>query len=605
MRVELRGDGTRYIEPELRLAEFRPSLPLELAERAAATPDRTYLAERPAPGADWLRCSYREMKSGADAVAQWLLELGVPRDRSLLILSGNSIAHAMVKYGALAARVPVCPLGASYTIGSDPTRLRHAIALTRPAVIFAEHGAACARTLAGLGPVDALFVTDDPARLGRPATALREVLDTRPDARVPASIAAIDPDEPCCYMMTSGSTGAPRAVIHTERMIGANLAQGRQVLGAAAAWDEIMVDWLPWSHVAGTYTQMGVLVSGGTLYIDSGRPLPGQFGPTLANLREIPVPFYTNVPAGFALLAEALATDAALRATFFSRLRLLLFGGASLPQALYERLQQLAVATVGARIFCSTGYGATETTSGCMSIWFPAERVGIGLPMPGLQLKLVPLDGDRYEVRMKGPMITPGYLGAPEQNAGLRDEEGWFRIGDTARFHDPADLQQGLVFAGRLSEEFKLATGAWVAAGNLRLQLLEATDPLVADLFICGEDWDAVGVLAWLRPDACRRALGVGAPEDPVLLAADPRLRALLHARIEQHNRSHAGPSQRVGRLAVLTEPPNAAHYELSDKGTVNQAAARQHRAADVATLYADPPGAAVLAFEPPAAARS
>jgi len=280
---------------------------------------------------------------------------------------------------------------------------------------------------------------------------------------------------------------------------------------------------------------------------------------------------------------------------------LLLFGGASLPQALYERLQQLAVATIGARIFCTTGYGATETTSGCMSIWFPSEQVGIGLPMPGLRLKLVPLDGDRYEVRMQGPMITPGYLGPPEQNTGLRDEEGFFRIGDSARFHDPADVQQGLVFAGRLSEEFKLATGAWVAAGNLRLKLLQATDPLVADLLVCGEGQDEVGVLAWLRPEACRRALGAGAPETSALLATEPRLRALLRERVGQHNRTHAGPSQRVGRLAFLAEPPSAAHYELSDKGTVNQAAARQRRAADVAALYAHPPGAAVLVFDPAA----
>ena len=603
MRVDRRSDGTICIEPVLALQDFLPSIPLELARRAAAVPERCYLAERPAPGAAWLRCSYREMKSGADAVAQWLLEQDIPCGRPVLILSGNSIRHAMLKYGAMGARVPVCPLSASYTAGTDSRRLHALIELIRPAVIFAEHARQYAHALDGLAAAGALVVTDEPERLAGPAIALREVLDSRPDQRVAAAIAAINPDDPCCYMLTSGSTGRPRAVIHTQRMIGANLAQGRQVLAETAGWDDVMLDWLPWSHVAGTFTQMGVLSCGGTLYIDAGRPLPGLFEQTLANLREMPVPFYTNVPLGFSMLADALAADAALCGTFFSRLRLMLYGGASLPQALYERLQHLAVKTVGQRIFCTTGYGATETTSGCMSIWFPTERVGIGLPMPGLQVKLLPLDDDRYELRMKGAMITPGYLGLPEQNAGLFDEEGYLRIRDTARFHDPADVQQGLAFAGRLAEEFKLATGAWVAAGNLRAQLLQATDPLVADLLVCGEGHEYVAVLAWLRPDACRLAIGDGAPVDPALLAAHPRLHARLRAAIDGHNRSHPGVSQRVARMAFLLEPPSLENGEVSDKGTVNQAAARQRRQAELAVLFAEPAGATVLAFAGPAAA--
>ncbi|TAK52043.1 MAG: acyl-CoA synthetase [Gammaproteobacteria bacterium] len=597
MRIDRRGDGVICLEPVLPLQDFRPSIPLELAAQAAAIPDRGYLAERPAPGAAWSHCSYAQMKSGADAVAQWLLERGITRDRSVLILSGNSIRHAMVKFGAMAARIPVCPLSASYTIGTDPGRLREAIRLTRPAVIFAEQARLYARALAGLGPVDALVVSDEPARLGGPAIPLREVLDSRPDQRVAASIAAIDPDEPCCYMLSSGSTGPPRAVIHTQRMIGANLAQGRQILAKTAGWDQVMLDWLPWSHVAGTFNQMGVLSCGGTLYIDGGRPLPGLFEQTLANLREMPVQFYTNVPLGFAMLADALAVEAPLRRTFFSRLRLMLYGGAGLPQALYERLQHLAVDTIGRRIFCTTGYGATETTSGCMSIWFPTERVGIGLPMPGLQLKLVPLEDGRHELRLRGPMITPGYLGAPEQNASLFDAEGYLQIRDTARFHDPADLQQGLAFAGRLAEEFKLATGAWVAAGNLRAELLQATDPLLAELLVCGEGRDYVAVLAWLRPEACRQAIGPGAPDDPALLAAHPELQARLRAAIEAHNRAHPGASQRVARMAFLRQPPSLELGEVSDKGTVNQAAARQRRQAELAGLYADPPDATVLSF--------
>jgi feruloyl-CoA synthase len=370
-------------------------------------------------------------------------------------------------------------------------------------------------------------------------------------------------------MLTSGSTSLPKAVIQTQRMLTSNLAQAAQVMSRTAGWHEVMLDWLPWNHVSGAFTKMGVLTSGGTLYIDGGRPIPGQFDQSIANLKEIAPAFYVNVPLGYAMLAEALERDRELRERFFRGVRLALYGGAGLPQALYDRLQRMAVETIGERIFFTTGYGATETSSGCMAIYFPTEEVGIGLPMPGLTLKLVP-DGARYEVRLRGPMITAGYLGSPETNKTIFDDEGFYRTGDAAQFHDPADIGKGLKFAGRLAEDFKLSSGTWAPAGRLRAQLLEAFAPLVSDLLICGENREYLAVLAW------RSAAG---------REAGDALAAQIAERLAQFNVGR-GASERIERFAVLDEPPSVDAHELSDKGTVNQRIALARRAADVERLY-------------------
>jgi feruloyl-CoA synthase len=337
-----------------------------------------------------------------------------------------------------------------------------------------------------------------------------------------------------------------------------------------------MLDWLPWNHESGAYTLMGTLTSGGTLYIDGGRPMPGHFDESLRNLKEVAPKFYINVPFGYAMLADALEKDAELRQRFFGNVRLALYGGAGLPQALYDRFQQFAIETIGERIFFTTGYGATETSSGCMAIYFPTEEVGIGLPMPGLTLKLVP-NGQRYEVRLRGPMITPGYLGNAEANRGIFDDEGFYRTGDAAQFHDPDDIGKGLKFAGRLAEEFKLGTGTWVQAGRLRAEVLEAFAPLVSDVLVCGENREYVAMLAWPKP-------GVDAAALPAELAR----------RLAAFNRGR-GSSERVERLRLLAEPPSVDQHEVSDKGTINQRVALARRAGDVERLYAVTPGPDVV----------
>jgi feruloyl-CoA synthase len=598
MRVERRADGTLVVEPVEPLHPFVPSIPRELENWAARQPDKVYLAERPTPESDWRRHSYADTRRDADAIAQWLIDRGIGRDRSVLILSGNSILHTVVKYGAMSARVPFCPVSTHYSLmGGDYGRLRHVISMVRPAVIFAEQAARFGAAIDALDTADALILTDDPGRLRKPAIAMADVLATAPGPAVARSIEAIDPDEASGYMLTSGSTSLPKAVIQTQRMITSNLAQGRQVLGETAGWRDVMLDWLPWNHVSGAFTQMGVLTSGGTLYIDGGRPMPGLFDQSIRNLKEISTQFHVNVPVGYAMLADALEADTGLREKFFSRMRLMLYGGAGLPRPLYERLQQLAVDTVGKRILFTTGFGATETTSGCMSIYFETEEPGIGLPMPGLSVKMVPL-GDRYELRMRGPMVGRGYLNLPEKNAALFDEEGYLRLGDAARFQDPDDIQKGLVFAGRLAEEFKLSTGTWVSAGHLRAQVVQACDPLLADVLVCGEGRDYLAVLAWPRLDACRKLAGTDPSATPQEVLDQPAVRERILESLRRHNAANPASSTRVRRFAFLPEPPSVDAHEVSDKGTINQSLALRRRVADVERLYAEPAGPSVLILD-------
>jgi len=600
MTVEQRPDGTLIVTPHTVLEPYVPNLLLELERQAEERPGQPYLAEREGGDGNWISHTYRETRRDAHAVAQWLLDNHIPADRSVLILSGNSIRHAVFKYGAMAVGLPVCPVSINYAlmgaVGGDYGRLKHVLELVRPAVVFAEQTALYKAALEAVDFGDAIVVTEEPELLERPAVALSEVLALRAGPEVLRSIGALEPDAPALYMLTSGSTSLPKAVIQTQRMIMANLAQGRQVLGETAGWGDVMLDWLPWNHVSGACTKMGVLVSGGTLHIDGGRPLPGRFDLTIRNLKDVPVSFFTNVPAGYAMLADALERDGELRERFFSKLRLALYGGAGLPQALYDRLQELAVRTTGKRVFFTTGYGATETASGCMAIYFDSEEVGIGLPMPGLTVKLVPQD-DRYEIRMKGPMITPGYLHQPEKNAEIFDAEGYFIIGDAARFNEPGDLERGLKFAGRLAEEFKLANGTWVSAGNLRAAVLQACSPLVSDALVCGLDRDYVAVLAWPSPAGVEQLLGESAAGARAL-AAESAIREHLARALGAHNAANPGSSTRIRRIAFLDEPPSIDGHELSDKGTVNQSVALRRRAADVERLYELSPGPDVLVLD-------
>ncbi|HQN52135.1 MAG TPA: AMP-binding protein, partial [Phenylobacterium sp.] len=413
----------------------------------------------------------------------------------------------------------------------------------------------------------------DPSKVAKPATAYADLLATPVTPAVAASIARLKPDDRAALMLTSGSTGLPKVVPITFDNLVANAVQCQQTIGEAAGWHENMLDWLPWHHAAGAFVLRTTLMEGGTLYIDDGKPAPGLFETSIRNLRDVSVSYFNNVPLGYTMLVDALEQDPVLRANFFKKMRLMLYGGAGLSQAVYDRLQAAAVAETGHRIMMTSGYGMTETVSAFMVIHFPTDKVGIGLPAPGATLKLAPV-GDRYEVRAAGPMVTAGYLDEPEKTAAAFDEEGFYRTGDLAVFHDPEDPGQGLAFAGRAAEEFKLSSGTWVYGGGLRDGLIKALSPLVLDLVLCDDGRPYLGLMLW--PTA----------------GADP---AEIEARLRAFNGAQHGGAARIKRALLLKDPPSANAHEISDKGTINRRAVIDRRASEVDRLYADAPDAGVM----------
>lgn len=594
--LQRRDDGTLILYSRDPEAAYEPTVIRRFLANASAVPGRDFLAERLPGGGDWQRVSFGTAAERVRAIGQWLLAQGMGQETPLMILAGNSISHAILRLGAMAAGVPVCPVSVNYAhIGGDFARLRHVLDLVKPALVYVEGGADIEAALSTF-PGTMQVISPSPGALTTATVSLEEIMATTPAEAIEHALTHPDPDAHVAYMLTSGSTGRPKAVIHTQRMQAANLHLAHSVLGRALGWDEVMLDWMPWSHVAGTSNLLAASVFGGTLYIDAGKPMPGLFDTTVRNLSEISVSYFANVPAGYAMLTDALEADPALCKTFFSKLRLVLYGGAALPQNLQDRLQSLAVKYTGHRIAFTTGYGSTETCSGILVIYFLTEKVGIGLPPPGAEVKLIPL-GDRYELRMRGAFLTPGYLHDPDKTAEVFDEEGFYRTGDTARFHDEDNPAQGLTFAGRLAEEFKLGTGTWVSGGELRGRLIESLAPAVTDLVLCGEGRDSLAVLGVPSEAGLRRISGAADTSLPDLLA-HPAVITHLQNRLDKHNANNPGHSSRISRFAFLREPLSANRHEISDKGSVNQAMAMHNHADEVEALYSNPLPGHVIALD-------
>ncbi|TWE07891.1 AMP-binding protein [Rudaeicoccus suwonensis] len=576
--VERRPDGV------ILLRSTTPGMPVPVtfaagfAERAVSHAGQTLIAERNA-GGEWARTTYEQAYDQALRIAGWLLDQDHPDER-VMIVTENSVAHALMFFGAAVAGVPLCAVSAQHVLVA-PERLAHAVDVVRPTIVFAEQATSIADTLASVLPPGTTVVSTD----GAGTVTWEQVLahDPLPDAE--AHIAALDPHAPFRFMFTSGSTGMPKAVVHTNFGWCRLFSGANALLAKVSGWDERTLDWMPWSHVAGFSVLIGSVLNGGEYYVDDGRPTPELFGRTLRNLAEVQPLFFANVPAAFNMLCDALDADEALCARFFEHLQLCLYGGAGLTQPVYDRFQQLAEHTVGERIMFTTGYGCTESTAGCMSITWPTTQVGVGLPCPGLTVKLLPLDDDRFEARFHADFVLSGYLDNPEATARAFDEEGFYRSGDALRWIDPDRPELGLVFAGRLAEEFKLSTGTFVRGGFVHDALLAATSPVVAEAVLCGEDHTEVGALVWLNPAGCSAELGSSYSTDDALDWIVDRVRQM----------PGAGSAGRVARLAVLTDPPDIAKGERSDKGTINQAMARRNRSADIDALYAAAPHVRVV----------
>ena len=569
VEVERRPDGSIVLRNPHPLRPTPANLIEPIRKWAAEAPDRIWLGKRrPATEGfgDWDLLTYAEAHRKVNAIAQALLDRGLGQQAPVMILSGNSIEHALMTYGAILAGVPVAPVSPSYsTMSSDFEKLRYVVDLIEPKLIFMQESASFARGLAALNLDGVELVTVDASR----GTAFADLTDTTPGPAVEESYARLAPDMVAKYLFTSGSTGMPKAVITTQRMMCVNSVMPRSVT-VEQDDDEppVLLNWLPWNHCFGGNAILNnLLVAGGTLYIDGGRPVPGGFAETVANLREIAPTAYSNVPAAYTMLADELERD-----------------------DLYERIQRVAIAASGERIAFSSGYGATETAPTICNVHWPTERMGLlGLPLPGVELKLAPV-GQKMEVRVRGACITPGYYRNPEKTRDAYDEEGFYRLGDGARFVNPENPLEGLVFDGRVAEDFKLSTGTWVSAGKLRVDAVAASNGVLSDALIAGLDREYIGLLGFPNIPACRNIAG-----DQSLAAEDivhhPAVLARLAEGMRAHNKGHPGSSTRVVRALLMVEPPSVDAGELTDKGYINQSVALGRRADLVEKLYADPPG--------------
>ncbi|MDO9337094.1 MAG: feruloyl-CoA synthase [Caulobacter sp.] len=572
--VERRDDGAIVLTNPTPWSDRFLTTTAALDHWAGEAPDRVWLAERDGDG--WRTVTYARAHAQVSALAGALKALDLPTPRPLLILARNGVDHALISYAAMGLGIPIAPVSPQYGLkGADLARLEYACQVLQPAAIYADDAEAFAGALAAPF-LDGLPVIA--SRNPRPGdTPFAEALKA-----APAAFTAT-PDDTAKLLLTSGSTGRPKAVICAHRNVSLNGAQ------IAACYDDpeppVVVNAAPWSHSLGANAILHmVLHRGGTLYIDAGQPVPGRFGETVRNLKEVSPTYHNMVPAGWGLFVTELERDEDLARTFFARVRVLQYGGASMAQSILDRVQAVATRVCGHRITFATGYGSTETgPTACNIHWHNARSGMCGLPVPGTSAKLVPV-GEKHEIRVKGPQISPGYLGEPDLSAAAFDEEGYYRLGDAARLADEADPAAGLVFDGRLVENFKLASGTFVAAGALRVAAVSAIGGAVSDAVVCGEGEEGVGLMLFLDP-------GYNARHTPHETAA------VIEAGLAKMNAAARGGGGRIWRALILDGAPDAASGELTDKGYINQAMARGRRPAELARLFASEPDAGVMTF--------
>jgi feruloyl-CoA synthase len=593
--VEAGAGGVLYVRPRQPLGPYPERLSDKLLHWAQVAPERQFLCERSGEG--WRRLSYRATLEAVAHLASALLARDLSAERPVLILSGNGVDHALLGLACLHAGIPYCPVSPAYALVSrDFGKLRHAIELLTPGLVFVDDATPFAAALAATVPADVEIVACRGRHEGRAVTAFQVLIETPVSPEAMSANRFVTPDTIAKFLLTSGSTGMPKAVINTQRMLCANQAMLRQTLAFLGEEPPVLVDWLPWNHTFGGNHNLGiVLYNGGTLYIDGGKPAPGAIAETLRNLGEIAPTVYFNVPKGWEMLVTELRADAALRRRFFSRLRCMFFSGAMLSAHIWRALDELGIAETGRRVPMLTSLGATETAPFSLCVTPETSRSGhVGLPVPGNAIKLLPNAG-KLEVRVKGPNVTPGYWRQPELTRAAFDEEGFYRYGDALKPVDPGDLSKGFDFDGRISEDFKLASGTWVSVGPLRTATIAACAPFVREVVLAGHDCGSLAALILLDTDGCAAALPHLAGRDLGTIARDDALRQALAARLTALAEAGTGSATRICRVAILDTPPSIDKSEVTDKGSINQRAVLQHRADIVAALYAEPPPAFVL----------
>ena len=599
--IERRDDGAIILDNGQPLRPYHPHMLAPIVYWAATAPDRIWLAQRDPldsskPG--WVEITYGEALTRIRELAQGLLDAGAGQDTPMMILSRNSIEHALIMYAAMWAGSPVVPVTPAYALLSqDFERLNYVDKLTEPGFIYVEDGVDFQRGLDGMALGDRLVIYARNAPECSNSVSQDE-LATEPNAAVDLAYDRIDTDSVAKFMLTSGSTGEPKAVINTHGMISSMVKMIRSIwdvdrLEALSDGPQVMVNFLPWSHTYGANSILHSMTDwGGTLYIDWGAPTPARLPEMIHNLKDVAPSQHTTVPAAWAAIATELEADQELAAKFFEKLYVMAYGGAAMGQDIYERIQKVAIETTGEHISLSAGYGATETAPTTSNVHWPNSVMGlIGLPLPGCTMKLAPV-GDKYECRVKGPHITPGYFKNPEKTAEVFDEEGYYCLGDAVKFVDPDDPNKGLAFDGRIAEEFKLANGTWVSAGAVRVGAVSAVDGALSDAVVCGLNENRIGILGFLNPGYCKRLAG----DVPVAeMAKHPDVVAAVTAGLQAYNKRNPQVSSRIATVILQSDQPSADNGEITEKGYINQSKAQALRADDVKRLFADQPDADVI----------
>ncbi|NPU23199.1 feruloyl-CoA synthase [Bradyrhizobium sp. LMG 8443] len=592
VNVERRDDGTIYLRPTQPLGDY----PLRITDRlhhfAKTTPQRVFMAERVGPEG-WRELSYATLLAASRHIASGLLARGLSPDRPVMILSGNSIDHALVAFGSLYAGVPFCPVSPAYSLVSrDYGKLAYLMKLLTPGLVFVDDADKFADALIANVPEGTEIVASFGSVPGRKITMLADLIASPLFAGLDAVHDKIGPDTIAKFLLTSGSTGNPKAVINTQRMICANQVMIRETLAFLKDEPPVIIDWLPWNHTFGGNHNIGLtLFNGGSMYLDQGKPVPGGIEETVRNLREISPTVYFNVPKGYESLLPYFREDPGLRKTFFSRLHAMFFSGAALAPHVWNELDELSVAETGTRVPMLTGLGSTETAPFFMSVNPRTSRSGhVGLPVPGNEAKLVPNNG-KMEVRAKGPNVTPGYWRLPEVSAAAFDSEGYYQMGDALKPVDPNDFNAGFDFDGRVAEDFKLASGTWVSVGPLRARFVAACAPLARDVIIAGINRDEIAAIVVLDLDGCRLINPTLPMDDLAATAADPLIVAAFRERFAKFQGTATGSSTRITRAVLLGVPLSIDKGEVTDKGSINQRAVLENRKDLIERIYAATPG--------------
>jgi len=597
--VEQRAGGVIHIRAAQALGRYHDNLSQPLEHWAKFAPDRVFLAQRDAQG-EWRKRTYAQVLSDVKRIAAALLRRGLSPERPLVVLSGNDIEHALLALAAMYVGIPYAPISPAYSLmSSDFGKLRAILTLLTPGLVFASDGGSFARALyATVADEIELVIARNP--LGdRATTMFADLLGAGDDAGIAAAHAKVLPDTIAKFLFTSGSTGNPKAVINTHRMLCSNQAMLASGFAFVADEPPVVVDWLPWSHTFGSNHNFNmVLVNGGSLYIDDGNPTPPGVPKTVRNLREIAPTIYFNVPKGYEALVPHFHADEALRRNFFSRLKVLFYAGAGLNQPTWDELTRLAIETTGERIIFLSSLGSTETSPLALACTWDFGRPGnIGLPTPGVELKLVPNEG-KLEARLRGPHITPGYWRQEQLTRDAFDAEGYYKLGDALKFVDPNDPRKGLLFDGRIAEDFKLSTGTWVSVGPLRARFLDHFTPYVRDVVFAAADKDDIAALIFPDVESCRKLAGLAGDASPGDIIDAMAVREKFADLLARLAALSPGSSMRVERAILMVEPPSMDKGEMTDKGSINQRAVLKNRAPLVDELYAVPLSSRIIAAE-------